>query len=57
MERFLFAHAMMKNMQNKSNKGYMSHCMFLVTVELKWLEHHWNLENMFETGVVRANEY
>ena len=27
------------------------------TVELQWLEHLWNHENMFETGVVRANEY
>ena len=26
------------------------------TVELQWLEHFWNLENMFETGVVRGNE-
>ena len=26
------------------------------TVELQWLEHLWNHENMFETGVVRANE-
>ena len=26
------------------------------TVELKWLEHLWNHENMVETGVVRANE-
>ena len=26
------------------------------TVELQWLEHLWNYENMFETGVVRANE-
>ena len=25
------------------------------TVELQWLEHLWNRENMFETGVVRAN--
>ena len=25
-------------------------------VELQWLEHLWNHENMFETGVVRANE-
>ena len=25
------------------------------TVELQWLEHLWNHENMFETGVVRAN--
>ena len=26
---------------------------FLDTVELKWLEHLWNHENMFETGVVK----
>ena len=26
------------------------------TVELQWLEHLRNLENMLETGVVRANE-
>ena len=26
------------------------------TVELQWLEHIWNHENMFETGVVQANE-
>ena len=24
------------------------------TVELQWLEHLWNYENIFETGVVRA---
>ena len=28
----------------------------LTTVELQWLEHLWNHENMFETGAVRANE-
>ena len=27
-----------------------------VTVELQLLKHLWNHENMFETGVVRANE-
>ena len=27
------------------------------TVELQWLKHLWYHENMFETGVVRANEY
>ena len=27
-----------------------------ITVELQWLEHLGNHENMFETGVVRANE-
>ena len=26
------------------------------TVELQWLEHLWNHENMFDTRVVRANE-
>ena len=26
------------------------------TVELQWLEHLWDYENVFETGVVRANE-
>ena len=26
------------------------------TVELQWLEHLWDQENMFETGVVQANE-
>ena len=28
----------------------------LYTVELQWLEHLWNHENMFETEVARANE-
>ena len=27
------------------------------TVELEWLKHLWDQENMVETGVVRANEY
>ena len=26
------------------------------TVELQWLEHLWDHENKFETGVVRASE-
>ena len=26
------------------------------TVELQWLEHLWNYEYLFETGIVRANE-
>ena len=26
------------------------------TAELQWLEHLWDQENMFETGVVRASE-
>ena len=25
-----------------------------ITVELQWLEHLWDYENLFETGVVRA---
>ena len=28
----------------------------VTTVKLQWLKHIWNHENMFETGVVRANE-
>ena len=31
-------------------------CASVYTVELQWLEHLWNHENMFETGVLRANE-
>ena len=34
----------------------MSLSVLLNTVELQWLEHLWNDENMFETGVVRPNE-
>ena len=26
------------------------------TVELQWLEHLWDYENKFETGIVRAND-
>ena len=28
----------------------------IITVELHWLEHLWDYENVFETGVVRAIE-
>ena len=28
----------------------------LLKVKLQWLEHLWNHEKMFETGVIRANE-
>ena len=34
--------------------GIMLHSV--ITVKLKWLEHHWDHEKMFETGVLRANE-
>ena len=27
-----------------------------IAVKLQWLEHLWNHEKMFETGVVRANK-
>ena len=30
--------------------------LYYNTVELQWLEHLWNHENMFETGVVGAGE-
>ena len=30
--------------------------MYTITVELQWLKHLWNHENMFETGVVQMNE-
>ena len=30
--------------------------IYLFTVKLEWLEHLWDYGNMFETGVVRANE-
>ena len=30
--------------------------MQTTTAELQWLEHLWNDENKFETGVFRANE-
>ena len=29
----------------------------LITVELQSLEHLWDHENIFETGIVRASEY
>ena len=38
--------------------NYICTCIFVLlhTVELQWLEHLWDYENVFETGVVRANE-
>ena len=30
--------------------------IFTIAVELQWLEHLWNHENMFQTGVVLVNE-
>ena len=31
-------------------------CVDIATVELQWLDHLWNIETMFETEVVRADE-
>ena len=38
--------------------GVMNYSLYIntITVEHQWLEHLWNHENMFETGVVLANE-
>ena len=37
---------------------FLTECMLIVanTVELQWLKHLWDHENMFETGVVRDSE-
>ena len=35
---------------------YRTRLKWVNTVELQWLEHLWDHENEFETGVVRANE-
>ena len=39
-----------------SSMEYM-HVAFCNAVELQWIEHLWNHENIFETRVVRANEF
>ena len=54
------AKKLVDHIQTLTNKG-----IFLInlsskkaeksTVELQWLKHHCNHENMFETGVVQAN--
>ena len=31
--------------------------LYIYIAELQWLEHLWNHENMFETGVVQAKEF
>ena len=48
-----------KQMTNRARKCPTTVKVFYVkqnTVELQWVEHLWDYENMFETGVVRANE-
>ena len=40
----------------KCKPPFLMEVNFLNTVELQWLEHPWDYENLFETGVVRANE-
>ena len=44
------------NYASLSKLGYMPQTQWLHTVELKWLEHPWKYENMFETGVFRASD-
>ena len=39
-----------------SNMDMYTEKVLLTTVELQWLEHLWDYENLFETGVVRAIE-
>ena len=36
---------------------HISKAPLLYIAELQWLEHLWNHENMFETGVVQADEF
>ena len=45
--RFFLIYCFLSHFENET---------LLNTVELQWLEDLWNHENMFETGVVRANE-
>ena len=40
-----------KKKKKKKNKKHL-----VITVELQWLEHLWNHENMLETGVVRGSK-
>ena len=40
----------------KTNMDMYTEKVLLTTVELQWLEHLWDYENLFETGVVRAIE-
>ena len=40
----------------RHNKSYVCKEIQTNTVELQWLEHLCDHKNMFETGVVRANE-
>ena len=37
-------------------EGVNNEHFFSLKLWLQWLQHLWNHENMFETGVVRANE-
>ena len=39
----------------KCRNARLSH-FIRYTVELQWLEHIWNNENVFKIGIVRANE-
>ena len=46
-----------KNTKDVGKQSKTIQAKRLITLELQWLEHLWNHENKFETGVVRASEY
>ena len=48
---------MIQILVRKENVGFIFIIEFVYTVELQWLEHLWDHEIVFETEVVRANEY
>ena len=41
---------------SKTNEIVISSRTARYTVDLQWLKHPWDYENLFETGVVRAIE-
>ena len=47
----------LKSCHNQLQGGELSSEFLRYTVELQWHEHLRDHENMFQTGVVRANEY
>ena len=55
--------ALIMNTLNTTESAFFIYLVYsllprdLTPVELGWLEHLKDYENMFETGVVRANDY
>ena len=43
-------------MQTLASSQTLASAMVRNTVELEWLEHLWDYENLFETAIVRANK-